>query len=194
MKINTLVFITLSFFLVSGCTLTAKDMIPTSTAEDMIRAALKEQRAELEKETKISFSLLTDADVNYKANAVDNVWDIDSEGKDLPSGTHISLKVLELTDDSMLLGADQESLNQDLEAALGKTYIDHNDYVLAPGQFKFIDFGSIYKKTRYIGIIAGYHDISGSTWKKAFKLDLSNKRLSLVVHLTKQEVIIKAED
>ncbi len=194
MNINILVLIVLSVFFVSGCTLTAKDMIPASTAEDMIRAALKEQRAELDKETKISFSLLTDSDVNYKANAVNNVWDIDSDGQEPPPGTHISLKVLELTDDSMLLGADQESLNQDLEAALGKTYIDHNDYVLAPGQFKFIDFGSIYKKTRYIGIIAGYHDTNRSTWKKAFKLDLSNKRVSLVVHLMKQKVIVKAED
>ena len=189
MKSNRAILVVLSFFLVSGCTLTAKDMISSGAVDKMIRTALEEQRAELEKkEIEISFSLLAAPDVNHRANAINNDW------QESRYGTPISIKILQLTDDSMLLSADQESLNEDLESALGKTYIDHSDYVLTPRQFKFVDFEITNKKTRYIGVIADYHDINKATWKKTVRLDSRNKKQSLLVHLTMQEILIKTED
>lgn len=106
----------------------------------------------------------------------------------------ISFKVLMLRDDSLLLSADQESLNSDLEETLGKNYIDHDDYVLTPGEFKFIDFSRIDADTRYVGIIADYRDSAGSVWKKAFKVEPTGSTYPLHVHLRRNEVDILAEE
>ena len=106
----------------------------------------------------------------------------------------ISFKVLMLRDDSLLLSADQESLKTDLEGTLGKNYIDHNDYVLTPGQFKFIDFARIDPDTRYLGIIADYRDNSRAVWKKVFKVEPTGSNYPLHVHLKRNEVDILAEE
>ena len=195
MKINFTISIALILLFASGCTSMGsgeptKDMITADVANEMIRTALEEQRGEMskKKETEVAFTLLADPDVNSRANAV-------RRGFNQPqSGTPISVKILQLTDDSMLLSADQESLNQNLESALGKTYIDHSDYVLTPGQFKFVDFEMLDEKARYIGVVAGYHDINRSTWKRVIKLDSRNKKQPLFVRLTMQEVVVKTED
>jgi len=166
------------------------EKISVSAANELIHAALKEQRAEMNKKkaTEVAYVLLADPDVNSRANAIRR------NSKQAQSGTPVSVKILQLTDDSLLLSADQESLSENLEAALGKTYIDHSDYVLTPGQFKFVDFEMLNEKARYIGVVAGYHDINRSTWKKVIKLDSRNRKQPLFVRLTMQEVIVKTED
>lgn len=106
----------------------------------------------------------------------------------------ISFKILMLRDDSLLLSADQESLTNDLEKTLGKNYIDHDDYVLTPGEFKFINFTSIDTETRYIGVIADYRDGTQATWKVAFKVDPTGSKYPLHVHLKRNEVVILAQE
>jgi type VI secretion system VasD/TssJ family lipoprotein len=105
----------------------------------------------------------------------------------------ISFKVLMLRDNSLLLSADKESLDTDLENTLGKNYIDHNDYVLTPGQFKFVNFSRLDADVRYIGIIADYRDDAGSVWKKTFKVAPTGNTYPLHIHLTRQAVEILTE-
>jgi type VI secretion system protein VasD len=99
-----------------------------------------------------------------------------------------------LRDDSLLLSADQESLTNELEKTLGKNYIDHDDYVLTPGEFKFINFTSIDTETRYIGVIADYRDGTQATWKAAFKVEPTGSRYPLHVHLKRNKVNILAQE
>jgi type VI secretion system VasD/TssJ family lipoprotein len=106
----------------------------------------------------------------------------------------ISFKILMLRDDSLLLSADQESLTNELEKTLGKNYIDHDDYVLTPGEFKFINFTSIDTETRYIGVIADYRDGTQATWKAAFKVEPTGSRYPLHVHLKRNKVNILAQE
>jgi len=105
----------------------------------------------------------------------------------------ISFKVLMLRDNSLLLSADQESLKNDLEKTLGKNYIDHDDYVLTPGEFKFVNFTRIDPDTRYVGIIADYRDSTHAIWKKAFKVEPTGSIYPLHVHLKRKEVDILSE-
>jgi type VI secretion system VasD/TssJ family lipoprotein len=105
----------------------------------------------------------------------------------------ISFKVLMLRDDSLLLSADQDSLTTDLKKTLGKNYIDHDDYVLTPGEFKFINFTRIDEDTRYVAVIADYRDGANSIWKKAFKVEPTGSTYPLHIHLRRNAVDILAE-
>ncbi|MFW5444503.1 MAG: type VI secretion system lipoprotein TssJ [Methylococcaceae bacterium] len=105
----------------------------------------------------------------------------------------ISFKVLMLRDNSLLLSADKESLDNDLENTLGKNYIDHYDYVLTPGQFKFVNYTRLDADVRYIGIIADYRNGSNSVWKKIYKVEPNGSLYPLHIHLTRKEVKILAE-
>ncbi|MEE9412690.1 MAG: type VI secretion system lipoprotein TssJ [Methylococcales bacterium] len=105
----------------------------------------------------------------------------------------ISFKILMLRDDSLLLSADIESLTTDLKKTLGQNYIDHDDYVLTPGEFKFINYSRVDPETRYVAVIADYRDAGNAIWKKAYKVEPTGSTYPLHVHLRRNAVDILAE-
>lgn len=107
--------------------------------------------------------------------------------------TPIAFKVLQLKDDSLLLNTDPDQLARDLKKALGSTYVVEDDYVLQPGQFKFIDFVRIEPATRYVAIIADFHDPNGAVWKHAFRLEPTGRRYALLMTLHGNRVAITDE-
>ena len=113
---------------------------------------------------------------------------------DMVSGsTPIAFKVVQLRDDSLLLSADFQSIQDDLKGSLGQNYVSHEDYVLVPGQFKFVDFIDIDPKTRFIAIIADYNDIENATWKVVIKVDSKGSKYPLYVQLRKSDIVIRKE-
>lgn len=107
--------------------------------------------------------------------------------------TPIAFKVVQLRDDSLLLSADYQSIQDDLKGSLGQNYISHDDYVLVPGQFKFVDFIDIDPKTRFIGIIADYNDIENATWKAVTRVEAKGSKYPLYVQLRKSDIVIRKE-
>jgi len=107
--------------------------------------------------------------------------------------TPIAFKVVQLRDDSLLLSADYQSIQDDLKGSLGQNYVSHEDYVLVPGQFKFVDFIDIDPKTRFIAIIADYNDIENATWKVVTKVDSKGSKYPLYVQLRKSDIVIRKE-
>ncbi|MBF9003340.1 type VI secretion system lipoprotein TssJ [Vibrio sp. CAIM 722] len=105
--------------------------------------------------TKVTLSLVADEGVNP------NIW-----GEASP----VEIQVFELQDDSMLMSADYDQLKTDYEKALRSNFIKSYDYVLMPGQFKFVNSFEISKDTHYIGVIAHFADPELSEWKKAVKV------------------------
>ncbi|MGO1296486.1 MAG: type VI secretion system lipoprotein TssJ [Vibrio sp.] len=106
-------------------------------------------------QTKVTFSLVADEGVNP------SIW-----GEASP----IEIQVFELQDDSMFMSADYDQLKNDYEDALKSNYVKSYDYVLMPGQFKFVDSIPISKETHYIGVVAHFADPELSEWKKAVKV------------------------
>ncbi|HTV86025.1 MAG TPA: type VI secretion system lipoprotein TssJ [Dyella sp.] len=109
------------------------------------------------------------------------------------AGTPISFKILQLKDDSMFLNADHDLLAEDLRKALGSTYIDDDDYVLQPGQFKYIDFKKMDKNTRYIAVLANFHDQSSAAWKQVMRIEAGGYKYSLLVMLQNLDVVMTDE-
>ncbi|MGO4332511.1 type VI secretion system lipoprotein TssJ [Cupriavidus sp. 2TAF22] len=109
------------------------------------------------------------------------------------ASTPIAFKVLQLKDDSLLESADPEQLGKNLKKALGSTFISVDDYMLQPGQFKFIDFADIQADTRYLAIIAEFHDPNAERWKQVFRLESRGRKYALLVTLQNTRVTITDE-
>lgn len=104
--------------------------------------------------------------------------------------TPFELQVFELEDDSMFLSADHDQLIEDAEKAIKSNYIRHRDFVLLPGQFKFIDFFELNKKTIYIGVMARFANLEESDWKKVIKLEPFGKKYHLLIYFSGNKVKI----
>lgn len=108
--------------------------------------------------------------------------------------TPITFKILQLKDDSVLLNADYAALSKDLKKALGSTYLADDDYVLKPGQFKFVNFQPLKDGVNYVAVIASYHDIDNTQWKKVFRVEPRGHSYSLLFTLNDTSVDIQGEN
>lgn len=109
--------------------------------------------------------------------------------------TPIAFKVLQLKDDSLLRNASFTALEVDLKRALGSTYIKEDDYVLQPGEFRFITYQPLDEATRFVAVIAGYQDTTHETtrWKQALRLEPTGRTYALLVHLDEARVRLEVD-
>lgn len=127
----------------------------------------------------LGFSLLAEPDVNPNEG-----------GEAAP----IEFQIVLLAEDSKLLATDYDQVSADLEKALGKNYLDHQDYTLLPNQFKYLPPVPLDEKTRYIGVIARYADPNSAEWRKVIKVRSKGRAYQLLVHLRLDEVEIQKEE
>ncbi|GGE62074.1 type VI secretion system-associated lipoprotein [Streptosporangium jomthongense] len=108
--------------------------------------------------------------------------------------TPIAFQIIEMRDSSLLMAGDFDQLLNNLKSSLGRNYIDHSDYTLVPGQFKFVEPFEISKDTRFIGVIAFYAYPNLSQWKKVVRVDPVGGRYHLLVNLRDREVQLKRSE
>lgn len=102
--------------------------------------------------------------------------------------TPVAFQIYQLTDDSKFLAADYDSLLNDPEKALAKNYIDHDDYALTPGEFKFIERVALEEDTTYVAVLVFYSDPEATQWKKVEKLTGRNTDYHFLVQLRETDV------
>ncbi|WP_294739356.1 type VI secretion system lipoprotein TssJ [uncultured Pseudomonas sp.] len=107
--------------------------------------------------------------------------------------TPIAFKVLQLTDDSLLVNASPQALADDLKTTLGSTYIRADDYLLQPGQFKFIDLRTLDEDARFIAVIANYHNTDAGQWKQRLRVEPKGRQYAVLVQLDAAQVSLKGE-
>ena len=120
----------------------------------------------------VCYSIYADPDVNLNVSG---------------QPTPISLQVFQLEDDSMFLDASFDELIDDYGSALGSTYVDHVDYVLKPGQFKFVELFDVEEDTKFIAVFGKYAEPNKTQWKKIIRIKPLNKRYRLMVYLGSDE-------
>jgi len=106
------------------------------------------------------------------------------------AATPVEFQVFQLEDDSKLLAADYDSLLKDFEKALGSNYLDHSDYTMLPGNFKYIEAFEVDADTQYIGVVAHYGNPEISQWKKVIKIKPIGHEYHLLIRFKTQEVIL----
>ena len=107
--------------------------------------------------------------------------------------TPIAFKVLQLTDDSLLVNASPQAMADDLKKTLGSTYIRADDYLLQPGQFKFVDLRALDEDTRFIAVIAHYHNDEVGQWKQRLRVEPKGRQYAVLVQLDATQVSLKGE-
>lgn len=111
-----------------------------------------------------------------------------------PEATPISFKLIQLKDNALFLQADFEGLFDDLEKALSTTYLAHDDFMLIPGEFKFVEAFEVEDEARYVAVIAAYNDYANKQWKEIVKIKTKGKEYSLLLHFDEQKVVIKKQE
>lgn len=108
--------------------------------------------------------------------------------------TPINFQVIEMEDSSRIMAADFDQLLTELEDSLGNNYIDHSDYAMLPGQYKYIESAELDSDTRYVGVIAFYAYPNQSQWKKVVKVDSIGGRYHILINLRERDVVMQKAD
>ena len=108
--------------------------------------------------------------------------------------TPMAIKILQLRDDSLLRNSLYELLDKDPAKALRSTYIRDDDYLLHPGQFKFIPFTAIEPETRFVAVIADYRNQDDATWNQVLRIPPRGHQIILSVLLNDTQVLLKEQD
>ncbi|WP_367597800.1 type VI secretion system lipoprotein TssJ [Pseudomonas fulva] len=111
-----------------------------------------------------------------------------------PIASPMAIKILQLRDDSLLRNSVYEQLDKDPAKVLRSTYIRDDDYLLRPGQFKFIPFAPIDPQTRFIAVIADYRAQEDATWSQVLRIPPRGHQIILSVLLNDTQVLLKEED
>ena len=108
--------------------------------------------------------------------------------------TPISFVVVQVRSDDSLMESDFETLTGDIEKALGKSYIDHEEDSVEPGKFTKVGPIELDKKTKYIGILASYRSIDSTLWRAVAKLDPKGREYTVVANFKKDKVTLEVQE
>ncbi|MEN5035434.1 type VI secretion system lipoprotein TssJ [Pseudomonas sp. TWI929] len=108
--------------------------------------------------------------------------------------TPMAIKILQLRDDSLLRNSVYQLLDKDPAKTLRSTYIRDDDYLLRPGQFKFIPFAPIEADTRFVAVIGDYRSQDNATWRQVLRIPPRGHQIILSVLLNDTQLLLKEED
>ncbi|EDY9314016.1 type VI secretion system lipoprotein TssJ [Salmonella enterica] len=157
----------------TGCE-TAKKLGQVISNPDIQVGDLKSQPSEM------TITLLTEPDINLNA-----------DGEAAP----VDVQLIYLTDDSKLQAADYDQIaSTPLPDALGKNYLDHQDFSLLPDVMKTLPPVKLDEKTQFIGVVAYFSDDQANEWKQIEPVEGTGHSYRLLVHVRQSSIEMKKED
>lgn len=129
--------------------------------------------------SQVGLTLLADSDINPNESL---------------AASPASFQVIWMSDDSKLLATDIDQLTtKKLEDVLGKNYLNHQDFTLIPGQYKYLPPVELEKETRFIGVAVYFSQPNATQWKKVIKVSPVGHRYQILIQLHKNSVDILKE-
>ncbi|EHF7572234.1 type VI secretion system lipoprotein TssJ [Salmonella enterica] len=157
----------------TGCE-TAKKLGQVISNPDIQVGDLKSQPSEM------TITLLTEPDIN-----------LNTDGEAAP----VDVQLIYLTDDSKLQAADYDQIaSTPLPDALGKNYLDHQDFSLLPDVMKTLPPVKLDEKTQFIGVVAYFSDDQATEWKQIEPVEGTGHSYRLLVHVRQSSIEMKKED
>lgn len=130
--------------------------------------------------SQVTITLLTEPDANINADG---------------EAAAVDVQLVYLSDDSKLQAADYDQLaSTPLPEALGKNYIDHQDFSLLPDTIKTLPSVKMDEKTQFIGVIAYFSDDQTTQWKQIEAVEGTGHNYRLLVHIRQSSIEMKKED
>lgn len=133
-----------------------------------------------EQPSEVTVTLLTEPGTNTNA-----------EGEAAP----VDVQLIYLSDDSKLQAADYDQIaTTPLPDALGKNYLDHQDFSLLPDTIKTLPAAKMDAKTQFIGVVAYFSDDQAAEWKQIEPVEGMGHSYRLLVHVRERSIEMKKED
>lgn len=133
-----------------------------------------------EQPSEVTMTLLTEPDANINADG---------------EAAAVDVQLVYLSDDSKFQAADYDQLSTTaLPEALGKNYVDHQDFSLLPDTIKTLPPVKLDEKTQFIGIIAYFSDDQTTQWKQIEPMEGTGHHYRLLVHIRQSSIEMKKED
>lgn len=111
-----------------------------------------------------------------------------------PVATPMAIKILQLRDDSLLRNSLYQPLDEDPAKTLRSSYVRGDDYLLRPGQFKFVPFAPLEPDTRFIAVIGDYRNQENATWRQVLRVPPRGHQIVLSVLVNDTQLLLKEED
>ena len=105
--------------------------------------------------------------------------------------TPVNFIILELKSDEKLYAQDYETLSGDIEKALGKSYINHEEYTVEPGKFVHVEQFEVKKGTKYIAIVSAYRALDKAIWRASEKI--ADKGEVYSIHTVLKDKVVSME-
>lgn len=109
-------------------------------------------------------------------------------------GSPLRVRVFQLKDDGVFLSLDIDALLDRPDKSLGKTYLDHDDFVIKPDSYRFVPFHGVQPHTRFIAVVASYQDPNADRWRAVHRIQSEGRVYPLLVALDADGIRIKSED
>lgn len=119
----------------------------------------------------------------------------DSNLNDSGEASPVDIQLIYMSNDSKLQAADYDLIaTTPLPEALGKNYIDHQDFTLLPDTIKTLPPIKLDEKTQFIGVVAYFSNDQTTEWKQLETVESTGHRYRLLVHIRQSNIEIKKED
>lgn len=133
-----------------------------------------------EQPSEVTVSLLTEPDTNTNADG---------------EAAAVDVQLVFMSDDSKLQAADYDQIaSTPLPDALGKNYIDHQDFNLLPDTIKTLPPVKLDEKTQFIGVVAYFSDDQSTEWKQIEPVEGTGHSYRLLVHVRQGSIEMKKEE
>ncbi|MEW7311343.1 type VI secretion system lipoprotein TssJ [Buttiauxella gaviniae] len=130
--------------------------------------------------SEIAITLLTEPDTNPNESG---------------DASPVSIQLIYMSEDSKLRNADFDLITSTkLDEALGKNYIDHQDFTLLPDTMKTLPLIKMDPAIRYIGVVAYFSDDQTTEWKAITSVEKIGHHYRLLVHVRDSSIELKKED
>lgn len=119
----------------------------------------------------------------------------DANPNESGEGSPVSLQLIYMSEDSKLQEADFDLIaSTKLDEALGKNYLDHQDFSLLPDVIKTLPTMKMNPATRYIGVVAYFSDDQTTEWKQITSVEGIGHTYHLLIHVRDSSIEIKKEE
>lgn len=123
--------------------------------------------------------------------STDKMLNLNISGQSTP----VEIQLVYLKENSKMENLYYDELALDnLKKALGKTYIDHQDYVLKPNQLKPLAKVKLKEGTNYIGVIAHFANIDNANWYKVIPVKDVNKQYTILIGISGNEINLQKDE
>ena len=108
--------------------------------------------------------------------------------------TPLKIILFQLTDISIFNSLDYDALFQNAKKSLGQSYVASQEYVIEPGQFKYIDGFLVEDKTLFLALAAFFNQHSDAIWKSSLKIIPKGEQYPLAIILQGNKAYLKKEN